>query len=321
MNVNKNQDNLLEVKHLKKSFKLGRNNVLNAVDDVSLNIRRGETFALVGESGSGKTTLGRLLLGLYNAESGEVILDGSEFSALDKGERLALTRKAQIIFQDPYASMNPRMAVGDIVAEGIDIHRMYSGRERSRRIFELLKLVGLSREHAGRFPHELSGGQRQRVGIARALAVDPEFIVCDEPISSLDVSVQAQIVNLLLDLQEKKGLTYLFIAHDLCMARHVSDRIGVMYLGRILESAGSSELYENPLHPYTKALLSAIPSADQGSREAVGAMLPAAEAVAGNSVSGCRFAPRCCNAKHECLDSAPELREIGKGHFVACHLL
>jgi oligopeptide transport system ATP-binding protein len=314
MSMNREQENLLEVKRLKKSFKIGRNTFANAVDDVSLAIRRGETYALVGESGSGKTTLGRLLLGLYTADSGEVILDGSEFSSLDKGERLAFTRKAQIIFQDPYASMNPRMNVGDIVAEGIDIHRMYSGRERSRRIFELLELVGLSREHAGRFPHELSGGQRQRVGIARALAVEPEFVVCDEPISSLDVSVQAQIVNLLIDLQEDKGLTYLFISHDIDMARHMSDSIGVMYLGRILEAGGSSEVCGNPLHPYTRALLSAARVSDPGIGEGGMMAMPGSE-------TGCRFAPRCCHAKPECLNNAPELREIVKGHFVACHFL
>lgn len=321
MRTNRNQENLLEVKHLKKSFRLGRKTVLNAVDDVSLTIRRGETYALVGESGSGKTTLGRLLLGLHAADSGEVVLDGSEFRDLGKEERLAFARKAQMIFQDSYASMNPRMNVGDIVAEGIDIHKMHSGQERSRRISELLELVGLTFEHAGRFPHELSGGQRQRVGIARALAVEPEFVVCDEPISSLDVSVQAQIVNLLLDLQEKKGLTYLFIAHDLCMARHVSDRIGVMYWGRIVESAASSELCKNPLHPYTKALLSAIPSAGPSIGDASGVMQPSDGAEAGNPGPGCRFAARCSGAKAECISAVPELREIGEGHFAACHML
>jgi oligopeptide transport system ATP-binding protein len=309
-----NQDYLLEVKNLGKSFKLGRKSVLKAVDSVSMTIKRGETYALVGESGSGKTTLGRLLMGLYPADRGEVLVDGTDVNSMDSKVRFAFTRKAQMIFQDSYASMNPRMTVGDIVAEGIDIHKIYSGRERTARIAELLELVGLNKGLEGRFPHELSGGQRQRVVIARALAVEPEFVVCDEPISSLDVSVQAQIVNLLMDLQEEKGLTYLFISHDIDMARHVADSIGVMYMGRILEFGGSSEVCSNPLHPYTKALLSAARVSDPGIGEGGMKTMPGCEA-------GCRFAPRCCYSKPQCLDNAPELREIGKGHFVACHML
>jgi oligopeptide transport system ATP-binding protein len=309
-----NQDYLLEVKNLGKSFKLGRKSTLKAVDGVNMTIKRGETSALVGESGSGKTTLGRLVMGLYPADRGEVLVDGTDVNSMDSKGRFAFTRKAQMIFQDSYASMNPRMTVGDIVAEGIDIHKIYSGRERTARIAELLELVGLSKGVERRFPHELSGGQRQRVGIARALAVEPEFVVCDEPISSLDVSVQAQIVNLLMDLQEEKGLTYLFISHDIDMARHMSDSIGVMYMGRILESGGSSEVCSNPLHPYTQALLSAARVSDPGIGEGGLLAMPGCEA-------GCRFAPRCCRAKPDCFDDAPELREIVKGHFVACHLL
>jgi oligopeptide transport system ATP-binding protein len=298
------QENLIEAKGLVRSFRLGRKSVLRAVDDVGLSIKRGETYALVGESGSGKTTLGRLVLGICPADSGEVLMGGSSICFKGKKERLEFARKAQMVFQDSYASMNPRMKVGDIVAEGIDIHRMCNGQERAGRIQELLGLVGLSSDLECRFPHELSGGQRQRVGIARALAVEPEFIVCDEPISSLDVSVQAQIINLLLDLQKKKGLTYLFITHDLNMARHVADRIGVMYKGRIIESGLSSDVWEKPLHPYTRALLSAA-VISRGAEEA----------------AACRFAGRCTCASAECLLAAPELREFEKGHYAACHVL
>ncbi|MBP1743372.1 MAG: gsiA 1 [Firmicutes bacterium] len=312
MSVN-GHENLIEVRNLKKSFRLGRKSLLVAVDDVSLSIKKGETYALVGESGSGKTTLGRLMLGIYPADSGEVLVGGSNVCVSGKKERLEFTRKAQMIFQDSYASMNPRMNVGDIVAEGIDIHGIHCGQERTGRINELLGLVGMGGEFKVRFPHELSGGQRQRVGIARALAVEPEFIVCDEPISSLDVSVQAQIINLLIDLQKKKGLTYLFISHDITMARHVSDSMGVMYMGRILETGVSSDVCRRPLHPYTRALLSA-------------AMLSGTEtgfeAQAGKGRgAGCRFAGRCGCAKAECLLTAPELREIEKGHYAACHIL
>lgn len=307
------QGNLIEAKGLVKSFRLGRKSVLRAVDDVALSIKWGETYALVGESGSGKTTLGRLVLGICPADSGEVLMGGSSICFKGEKERLEFARKAQMVFQDSYASMNPRMNVGDIVAEGIDIHRMCTGQERAGRIQELLGLVGLSGDLECRFPHELSGGQRQRVGIARALAVEPEFLVCDEPISSLDVSVQAQIINLLLELQKKKGLTYLFITHDLNMARHVADRIGVMYKGRIIESGLSSDVWKNPLHPYTQALLSA-------------AMLSRAEAdseaqESTEEAAACRFAERCACVRPECLLAAPELREIEKGHYAACHIL
>lgn len=250
---------LIEVKDLKKYFQVGRNQTLKAVDGVNFKIYKGETLGIVGESGCGKTTCGKTVMGLYKATGGEVLFDGVDINKLNKNEKKEFTKRAQIIFQDPYSSLNPRMTVGDIIGEGIDIHKLYTGKERQEKIYELLELVGLNREHALRFPHEFSGGQRQRIGIARALAIEPEFIVCDEPISALDVSIQAQVVNLLIELQQKKNLTYLFIAHDLSMVKHISDRVGVMYLGNMVEFAESDELYQNPLHPYTKALMAAIP--------------------------------------------------------------
>ncbi len=255
-------ETLIKVDSLSKSFELERNIVLKAVDNVSFNIYKNETLGIVGESGCGKTTLGRTILGLYNNTSGQVLYNGLDVHKASKKEFREFKKKAQIILQDPYASLNPRMTVGDIIAEGIDAQKLYKGKEKQKRIYELLETVGLSPQHASRFPHEFSGGQRQRIGIARTLAVEPEFIVCDEPISALDVSIQAQIVNLLLKLQKEYGLTYLFIAHDLSMVRHISDRVGVMYLGNLVELATTEELYKNPLHPYTRALMSAIPSID-----------------------------------------------------------
>lgn len=255
-------NSLIEVKNLKKYFNIGENIVLRAVDDVSFSINRGETFGLVGESGSGKTTVGRTIMGLYTPTDGQVLLEGTDIHKLKGKSRKEFTRKVQMIFQDPYASLDPRMTVGDIIGEGIDIFHLYTGQVRTNRIKELLELVGLNEEHASRFPHEFSGGQRQRIGIARALAIEPEFIVCDEPISALDVSIQAQIVNLLIKLQRDLKLTYLFIAHDLSMVKHISDRVGVMYLGHLVEVAKSADLYRNPVHPYTKSLLSAIPIPD-----------------------------------------------------------
>ncbi|HEY8393841.1 MAG TPA: ABC transporter ATP-binding protein, partial [Thermaerobacter sp.] len=254
---------LLEVRDLKRYFDVGRGAVLKAVDGVSFEIRRGEVLGLVGESGCGKSTVGRTIVRLYDPTEGQVLFDGQDVHKLAGQDLMRFRRRAQMIFQDPYASLNPRMLVSEIIGEALDLHGLYKSRkERTERIHELLQLVGLNREHANRFPHEFSGGQRQRIGIARALAVNPEFIVADEPISALDVSIQAQIVNLMTDLQEKFGLTYIFIAHDLSMVKHISDRVAVMYLGKIMELADSDELYQHPQHPYTQALLSAVPIPD-----------------------------------------------------------
>lgn len=257
-------DNLIEVRNLKQYFNAGKSTEVRAIDDISFTIKRGETFGLVGESGCGKSTTGRTMIRLYDATAGQVLYNGVDVHApKSKQENHALNRKMQMIFQDPYASLNPRMKVLDIIAEGLDIHGLVKGKtDRKQRVIDLLETVGLNREHAERYPHEFSGGQRQRIGIARALAVDPEFIIADEPISALDVSIQAQVVNLLKELQEEKGLTYLFIAHDLSMVKYISDRIGVMYFGKLVEMAPADELYRNPMHAYTKSLLSAIPLPD-----------------------------------------------------------
>ena len=311
---------LLEVKDLKKYFNVGKGKTLKAVDGVSFTINKGETLGLVGESGCGKTTCGRTIIGLYDVTDGEVLLDGVNMSKLSNKERRKYARFAQMIFQDPYASLNPRMTVGDIIAEGIDIHKLYTGQARTNRIYELLDLVGLNKEHASRFPHEFSGGQRQRIGIARALAVEPKFIVCDEPISALDVSIQAQVVNLLIELQRKMDLTYLFIAHDLSMVRHISDKVGVMYLGNLMELSDSNELYEEPLHPYTKALMSAIPVAQYSECEKKRIELEGEISSPINPKPGCRFASRCKFAKDICKSETPILKEVKKGHLVACHL-
>jgi oligopeptide transport system ATP-binding protein len=317
------QDNvLIQVQNLKKYFEVGNNATLRAVDNVSFDIYKGETVGLVGESGCGKTTCGRTIMGLYKATSGKVLFDGVNIHDLDGKHKKDFARKAQIIFQDPYASLDPRMTVGDIIGEGIDIHNLYKGQERMEKIYNLLSLVGLNKEHASRFPHEFSGGQRQRIGIARALAIEPKFIVCDEPISALDVSIQAQVVNLLIKLQKELGLTYLFIAHDLSMVRHISDRVGVMYLGTMVELASSTELYENPIHPYTQALLSAIPVPDpEAGKKNERIMLEGEISSPINPKPGCRFASRCRYAKKECTEVMPEFKEVSKGHFVACHLV
>lgn len=312
---------LLEVKHLKKYFHVGKNQTLKAVEDVSLEIFKGETLGLVGESGCGKSTFGRTVIQLYEPTDGTIIYDGREINgSLSQADRHEFTRKMQMIFQDPYASLNLRMKVMDIIAEGIDAHGILKGQERKRKVFELLETVGLSEEHANRFPHEFSGGQRQRVGIARALAVDPEFVICDEPISALDVSIQAQVINLLKELQEKRGLTYLFIAHDLSMVKHISDRIGVMYLGGLVELADSESLFEDPVHPYTQALLSAIPIPDpdvEKSRSRI--MLEGSLPNPIHLSEGCRFASRCPYAEELCREKAPEMKEVRPGHFAACH--
>ena len=321
----KNQNEiLLEVKNLKKYFpvKTGmfRVNHVKAVDDVSFFIRKGETFGLVGESGCGKTTLGRTVLRLTEPTSGELIYAGKDIT---KEDMLPYRRRMQIIFQDPYASLDPRMTVGDIVGEPLDIHGLYSSaRERRDKINTLLSTVGLNTEHANRFPHEFSGGQRQRIGIARALAVDPEFIVCDEPVSALDVSIQAQVINMLEDLQQEKHLTYLFIAHDLSIVKHISSRIGVMYLGHLVEVADSRSLYASPLHPYTQTLLSAIPIADPNASRAKKRIILQGEVPSPmNPPSGCPFRTRCPRATEECAAQMPELKEVSAGHMAACHRL
>lgn len=313
---------LFSVQHLKKYFQVGKNATLKAVDDVSFEIYKGETLGMVGESGCGKTTCGRTCIGLYDKTDGKVLYKGKDVHALSGKEKFAFKKDVQMVFQDPYGSLDPRMTVADIIGEGIDIHKIAkSKKERQEIIYKYLELVGLNREHANRFVHEFSGGQRQRIGIARTLAVEPEFIVCDEPISALDVSIQAQIVNLFGELKEKLGLTYLFIAHDLSMVRHISDRVGVMYLGMMAEMADSRELYENPRHPYTKALLSAIPSTDPD--QPMSGRRIRMEGEVGSPVNppaGCRFASRCPWATDRCRKEMPLLRQVAPGHFCACHL-
>ena len=313
---------IIEVKNLKKYFTVSGGRQLKAIDDVSFSIKKGETFGLVGESGCGKATTGRVLVRLYEPTGGQVLVDGKDAFKLSGAESKAYTRRVQMIFQDPYASLNPRRTVQDSIAEGMDIHGLHQGEERLPRIYELLELVGLSKEHAGRFPHEFSGGQRQRIGIARALACEPDIIVCDEPISALDVSIQAQIVNLLMNLQKELGLTLLFIAHDLSMVKYISDRVGVMYLGSLAEIANSNVLYDEPLHPYTISLLSAIPIPDpdvERSRKRI--VLKGEVPSPINSPSGCKFFPRCPKAVEKCRNERPQLLEVKPGHFCACHLV
>lgn len=312
---------LIQVQGLKKYFKVGSGQTLKAVDGVDLEIYQGETLGVVGESGCGKTTLGRTIVRLYKPTHGIVQMDGIDVHGCRGDQQQALYRKIQMIFQDPYASLNPRMTVGEIIAEPLDIHRLAAGSARRQRVEELLMLVGLNPEHASRFPHEFSGGQRQRIGIARALAVEPQFIVCDEPISALDVSIQAQIVNLFKDLQSLLGLTYMFIAHDLSMVKHISDRIAVMYLGRIVELTSSEELFLKPKHPYTRALISAVPVADPDvelNRKRI--VLPGEVPSPINPPAGCTFAQRCPEAQPICSKDVPELIELEPGHKVACHL-
>lgn len=314
---------LLQIKNLKKYFRISRNEVLKAVDDVTFDVYKGETLGLVGESGCGKSTTGRTIIRLYEPTEGEVLFDGENIGGrLSLKSKKALSRRMQMIFQDPYASLNPRMMVKDIIAEGLDIHHLVkSNRERMDRVYEMLETVGLNREHANRFPHEFSGGQRQRIGIARALALSPDFVIADEPISALDVSIQAQVVNLLQELQEKHGLTFLFIAHDLSMVKHISDRVGVMYLGNMAELASSDEVYNHPLHPYTQSLLSAIPVADpklEHSRERI--ILKGDVPSPVDPPSGCRFRTRCPFAMDICAQVRPKWHEVEEGHWVACHL-
>ena len=310
---------IIEARNLEQYFYLRDGGVLKAVDDVSFSIPEGKTLGLVGESGCGKSTTGRALVGMYSGTGGDVFFDGQNIASMNASQSRAFVRHAQMIFQDPYSSLNPRMTVGDIVGEGIDIHELYRGRERTDRIYELLSLVGLSKEHANRFPHEFSGGQRQRIGIARCLAVEPRFIVCDEPISALDISIQSQVINLLSHLQQQFHLTYLFISHDLSMVKYISDHVAVMYLGKIVEMAPSESLYASPTHPYTQALLSAIPIADpEAERSRRRELLVGDVPSPINPPKGCCFAQRCPRAKKGCLDEAVALREVARGHFVAC---
>ena len=322
MSENRNRP-LVEVKHLKEYFDINmgffRSKPLKAVDDVSFTINKGETLGLVGESGCGKTTVGRTILHLYKPTAGEVIFDGKPIKT--KQDIQEFRKKATMVFQDPYSSLNPRMTVSDIVGEPLDVHKLYSSKkERQDRILELMGHVGLNSEHASRYAHEFSGGQRQRIGIARALAVNPEFIVCDEPVSALDVSIQAQVINMFDDLQEKLGLTYLFIAHDLLVVRHISDRIAVMYLGKMVELAEANEIYNHPLHPYSQSLLSAVPVPDPkiaraNQRIALSGDIPSPL----NAPSGCPFRTRCRYATDACAQSMPPFEEVAPGHFVACH--
>ena len=321
-------DRLVQIEHLRQYFPAGgygkRKKYVQAVDDVSFYIERGETLGLVGESGCGKTTTGRTILRLYEPTGGKFIYDGNVIFDVENKvsvDMLPYRKRMQIVFQDPYASLDPRMTVGDIVGEAIDVHKLAANKqERYDIIIEMLRRVGLNSEHANRYPHEFSGGQRQRVGIARALAVNPEFIVCDEPISALDVSIQAQVINMFEDLQEEMGLTYLFIAHHLSVVKHISNRIGVMYLGRLVELADSYELTTNSLHPYTKSLISAIPIADpKVARQSQRIVLEGDVPSPLNPPSGCRFRTRCPYANERCAAEVPEWREVSNGHYVACH--
>lgn len=319
---------LLQVNGLKKYFNSNHrflnktSDCYKAVDDISFYIRKGETLGLVGESGCGKTTVGRMLLRLHKPTAGEILFEGKDIAWLSEKELLPYRKKIQMIFQDPYASLNPRMTVKDIVGEPIDIHNIAKGREREGMIIDLLQRVGLNRDHSSRYPYEFSGGQRQRIGIARALAVKPDFIICDEPISALDVSIQAQIVNILDDLQDEFGLTYLFIAHDLSVVRYISDRVGVMYLGKLVEVAECKSLYKNPQHPYTRALLSSISTPDPD--HSMLNKIIKLEGEIPSSIappSGCKFRTRCRYKMEICSFEVPHLKDIDNEHFVACHLI
>ena len=319
------QDTLVEVKHLKEYFNINTgmfsSKPLKAVDDVSFSIRRGETLGLVGESGCGKTTVGRTLLHLYKPTDGEIWFDGKQI--VTQKDIAEYRQKTAMVFQDPYSSLNPRMTVSDIIGEPLDVHKMYkSEAERKERILELMAQVGLNSEHANRYAHEFSGGQRQRIGIARALAMRPQFVVCDEPVSALDVSIQAQVINMFDELQDQMGLTYLFIAHDLLVVRHISDRIAVMYLGKMVELADAKEIYDHPLHPYTRSLMSAVPLPDpKAARENKRIVLSGDIPSPLNAPSGCPFRTRCPYATDVCAESMPEFKDVGGGHFVACHNL
>ncbi|MBR3975900.1 MAG: dipeptide ABC transporter ATP-binding protein [Clostridia bacterium] len=323
MSDNKTNTPLVEIKNLKKYFDINTgmftSKPLKAVDDVSFTINKGETLGLVGESGCGKSTVGRTILQLYKPTAGEVIYDGKLLKS--KADIAEYRKKSTMVFQDPYSSLNPRMTVSDIIAEPLDIHKMYKNEEeRKEKVLQLLSKVGLNSEHAARYAHEFSGGQRQRIGIARALAINPEFIVCDEPVSALDVSIQAQVINMFSEFQQELGLTYLFIAHDLLVVRHISNRIAVMYLGKLVELTDAATIYEHPLHPYSKALMSAVPLPDPkiarlNNRIPLSGDIPSPL----NAPSGCPFRTRCEYACERCAEEMPEFREVEKGHFVACH--
>nr|WP_318539785.1 ABC transporter ATP-binding protein [Terribacillus saccharophilus] len=318
-------ETIVQVSSIKKHYRQKKRKTVKSVDNISFSIQKGETFGLVGESGSGKTTLGRLIVGIHEPTEGSIAYNGKDISRLTKTERRTVNREMQMIFQDPEASLNPRMKVEDIIAEGIDANRIAKGAERKQLVHQLLERVGLTAEHASRYPYEFSGGQRQRIGIARALAVNPAFIVADEPISALDVSIQAQIVNLLKDIQAEEELTFLFIAHDLAMVKHISDRIGVMYLGQLMELAPSEELFANPLHPYTQTLLAAIPSLDAYAKsEPESTFTEDPRGVEKpqlvHTEKGCPFYERCPMAMERCAHERPEWKEKAAGHFTACHL-
>ncbi len=315
-------ENILEVRNLTKHFKAGRDQIVHAVDGVSFSLKRGTTLGLVGESGCGKSTCARTIIRMYDPTDGSILLDGTDITAMKQKQLKPYRKKMQMIFQDPYASLNARMTVRDIIAEPLLAHGVVKNRaEANEIVYPILDRVGLTKEHANRYAHEFSGGQRQRVGIARALVLHPELVICDEPISALDVSIQAQVINLLKDFQEEKNLSYLFIAHDLSMVRYVSDHVGVMYLGHLVEMSEADEIYKNPLHPYTRGLLGSIPAADpklarRKEKSGIEGDIPSPI----HPPSGCRFHTRCPYAKPECAQREPERKEVGGGHMVACHL-
>ena len=316
------EQNILEVRNLTKHFKAGGRQVVHAVDDVSLTLKKGRTLGLVGESGCGKSSCARTIIRMYDPTSGQIILDGDDITNLSQKQLKPYRKKMQMIFQDPYASLNARMTVRDIIAEPLEAHNVVKRKDQSNElVYPMLERVGLTKEHANRYAHEFSGGQRQRVGIARALILQPELVICDEPISALDVSIQAQVINLLKDFQEEKGVSYLFIAHDLSMVRYVSDDVGVMYLGQLVEVCEAGEIYKNPLHPYTKGLLGSIPIANPKL-----AKMKEKSSIEGDipspikPPSGCRFHTRCPYAKPACSEAVPQMKDAGNGHMVACHL-